>query len=155
MQPLDFIQRGCSLPELDKAGVFVNKGAVFLMCHLCHLIHGRTPWAGNFSPGFCRRGSNKNCMDNLFKVTMSELGMGVTCSDRFALFGQAETTLDASGRLGPNSTVGRASPARNRATAPVKDGQGNVMLLSDSGDILLPLIQRPVRHDIPAILVAV
>src|SRR5512142_3546964 len=94
-------------------------------------------------------------MDDLLEVTVSQLGIGVTRRNDLSLFGEAKATVDAARRLGTDGTVGGSSPARNCPAATMEDCLRNTILLSDLRDLLLCLIQRPVRRDIAPILVDV
>src|SRR5688572_32940696 len=86
---------------------------------------------------------------------MCKIRVGIARGDDLTLFGHAEAAVDAASRLRTNGIVGWPATARDRPAAAVEDGQTHLMLLSNTRDLLLCLIQRPVGHQITAVLVAV
>src|SRR5215204_4769786 len=94
-------------------------------------------------------------MDQLLEVAVSKLQIRIAGCDDLALFRQTETAVHTPWRLGANAAIGGSPAARDRAAATMENSQRNIMFLRNLCDTLLPLIQRPVRHDISAILVAI
>jgi len=142
MQALDLVNRGGFLPELDEAWRFIHQTTISVLAGGGHGIQRLAPFVRNIGlDGFLRRGGQQDGMHDLFQVAVGQLGVGIAGGDHFALFGQAEMTVDAAGRLGTDGMVGRAAAARDRAAPAVEDGEGDAIGPGHARNLLLGLVE--------------
>src|SRR5215216_6554152 len=94
-------------------------------------------------------------MDNLLQMAVGKFGIGITGRNILTLLREAKTTIYATSRLGTDGTICRSTSTRSCTAAAMKDRECDFMFLSDLRNVFLPLIQRPVCHDVSTILIAV
>ncbi len=98
---------------------------------------------------FHRRG------DERFEIAASELGIRILARDDLALLRDAQSAGHAAGRLREDRLVRRPAAAPDRAAAPVEEPQLDAVRRERVDQPHLGAIQRPVRGQIAAVLVAV
>ncbi len=94
--------------------------------------------------------------DDGLEVAPPELRIGVLARDDLALLGEADAAVDAARRLREDRVVRRTAAAADRAAAAVEEAQLDAAAVGEGCDErALALVQRPVRREVAAVLVAV
>ena len=93
--------------------------------------------------------------DQRFEVAAAELGIRILAGDDLALLGDAQAARDASRRLREDRLVARPAAAADRAAAAVEQAQLHAVRRRRVDQRALGAIERPVRRQVAAVLVAV
>src|SRR5918996_6354801 len=89
------------------------------------------------------------------EVASAALGVGVLARDHLALLGEAQRRVDRARRLGEHRVVARPAAAADGAAATVEEPQAYSPAITYLHQRRLGLIERPVRGEVAAVLVAV
>ena len=102
-----------------------------------------------------QHGRLDRCGNEGLEVLSGALGVGELGGDHLTLLGHPQADLHAAGRLGDDRVVARPAAAADGATPTVEQTQLHVVSSGDLDQALLTSIQRPVRCQVAAVLVAV
>ena len=117
-----------------------------------HLIRGRGGVAEALD---VEQGGLQGRRDQALQVAMRDAGFGVLGGDHLALLGQAQRTVDRTGRLGQDRVVARAAAAADGAAATMEEPQPDSRRARRLDQIQFGAVQRPVGRQVAAVLVGI
>src|SRR5690606_30721800 len=91
----------------------------------------------------------------LFRVPVREAFQRIPERDHLTLLGYAKPAIVCRRRHRGNGEVGATPAAAHGAAATVEQTEIDVVLATDAAEAVLRAVQRPVRHPVATILVAV
>jgi len=93
--------------------------------------------------------------DERFEIAPAKVGVGIFAADDLALLGDPQSAVDAPLGLREDCVVARSAAAPDGAAASVEQSELDAMLAKRLDQVELRAIERPVRRQIAAVLVAV